>query len=185
MTNALIREKQSRLKLQNNPYNFDFSAVANFTQRHILSISLNDVHTVKDFYDIFNCQYINGKKIEFDKRLYVLEDLDCFKREIEFFRNSDQLITHKVDKHSHSSSRYMSSNGNTRRLSENTRFQTNLKHQGLGIGNETSSAITFTKFIEMLNSVMEREDVMMVLNTRSPEWIDTMLSNTSEIHVNL
>ena len=115
----------------------------------------------------------------------MLEDLDCFKREIDFFRNSDQLITHKVDKHSHSSSRYITSNGNTRRLSENTRFQTNLKHQGLGIGNETSSAITFTKFIEMLNSVMEREDVMMVLNTRSPEWIDTMLSNTSEIHVNL
>ena len=176
---------QIRLKLQNNPYNFDFSAVANFTQRHILSISLNDVHTVKDFYDIFNCQYINGKKIEFDKRLYVLEDLDCFKREIDFFRNSDQLITHKVDKHSHSSSRYMSSSSNTRRLSENILFQTSLNHQGLRIGNETASAITFTKFVEMLNSVMEREGVMMVLNTRSPEWIETMLSNTSEIHVKL
>ena len=150
-----------------------------------MSISLNDVQTVKDFYDIFNCQYINGKKIEFDKRLYVLEDLDCFKREIDFLGNPDQLNTHKVNKHSHSNARYITSNGNTRRLSENTRFQTNLKHQGLGIGNETSSAITFTKFIEMLNSVMEREDVMMVLNTRSPEWIDTMLSNTSEIHVNL
>ena len=32
---------------------------------------------------------------------------------------------------------------------------------------------------------MEREGVMMVLNTRSPEWIETMLSNTSEIHVKL
>ena len=79
----------------------------------------------------------------------------------------------------------MTSNGNTRPLSENTRFQTNLKHQGLGIGNETSSAMTFKKFIEMLNSVMELEGLMMVLNTRSPEWIETMLSNTSEIHVKL
>ena len=115
----------------------------------------------------------------------MLEDLDCFKREIEFFRNSDQLVTHKVDKHSHSSSRYMTRNSNTRRLSENILFQTNLKHQGLRVGNETASDITFTKFIEMLNSVMEREGVMMVLNTRSPEWIETMLSNTSEIHVKL
>lgn len=79
----------------------------------------------------------------------------------------------------------MRGNGNTKRLSENTRFQSNLKHQGLGMGNETSSAMTFTKFIEMLNVVMELEGLMMVLNTRSPEWIDTMLSNTSEIHVKL
>ena len=112
----------------------------------------------------------------------MLEDLDCFKREIDFFGKSDRLNTQKVNKNS---SRYRTSNGNTRRLSENTRFQTNLKHQGLGIGNETSSAMTFTKFIEMLNSVMELEGLMMVLNTRSPEWIETMLSNTSEIHVKL
>ena len=115
----------------------------------------------------------------------MLEDLDCLKREIDFFGNPDQLNTHKINKHSHSNARYITSNGNTRRLSENTRFQTNLKHQGLVIGNETSSAILFTKFIEMLNSVMEREDVMIILNTRSPEWIETMLSNTSEIHVKL
>ena len=66
---------------------FVLLAIANFTQRHILSISLSDVRTEKDFRHIFNSEYINGKRIGFHKRLYVLEDIDHFKSESQFSTN--------------------------------------------------------------------------------------------------
>ena len=61
-------------------FNFSFfAAIANFTQRHIVSVSVNQLQTTQDFFSIFNHSKINGKEIPLRKRLYIIEDIDQYK----------------------------------------------------------------------------------------------------------
>jgi hypothetical protein len=52
-------------------------AIANYTQRHIVSVPLNRIKTCKELLSIFYEEQINHMNIPLSKRLYVLEDIDC------------------------------------------------------------------------------------------------------------
>ena len=52
-------------------------AIANHTQRHIVSIPLNKIKSHKELNNIFCNVKMNYKDIPLNKRLYVLEDVDC------------------------------------------------------------------------------------------------------------
>jgi len=52
-------------------------AIANHTQRHIVSIPLNRIRTAKELLDVFYGNNMNHKDIPLHKRLYVLEDIDA------------------------------------------------------------------------------------------------------------
>merc|ERR1712186_211523 len=52
-------------------------AIANHTQRHIVSVPLNKIKTVKELLNVFYNTRMNYVDIPLDKRLYVLEDIDA------------------------------------------------------------------------------------------------------------
>merc|ERR1712079_205118 len=52
-------------------------AIANMTQRHIVSVPLKNIKTMNDLYQALYGGKINKATIPMDKRLYVLEDIDC------------------------------------------------------------------------------------------------------------
>merc|ERR1712241_950400 len=52
-------------------------ALANMTQRHIVSVPLKNVKTISDLYNALYGGKINKSSIPMKKRLYVLEDIDC------------------------------------------------------------------------------------------------------------
>merc|ERR1711971_651101 len=52
-------------------------AIANMTQRHIVSVPLKNVQNMNELYQVFYGEKINKVKIPMSKRLYVLEDIDC------------------------------------------------------------------------------------------------------------
>ena len=54
--------------------------IANYTKRHIIVLSLKLIKTRKQLYDFFYENYYNNKNkspIHFDKKILLLEDLDC------------------------------------------------------------------------------------------------------------
>ena len=51
-------------------------AIANHTQRHVISISLTLIDTCKELLNIVHGEHVNGRKIPMNKRLYVLKDID-------------------------------------------------------------------------------------------------------------
>eukprot|EP00092_Neocalanus_flemingeri_P053794 GFUD01063294.1.p1 GENE.GFUD01063294.1~~GFUD01063294.1.p1 ORF type:complete len:585 (+),score=121.15 GFUD01063294.1:23-1777(+) len=53
--------------------------IANMTERHIVSVPLKNVKTALELYEVFYAVKINQKAIPINKRLYVLEDIDCAK----------------------------------------------------------------------------------------------------------
>merc|ERR1712024_83513 len=52
-------------------------AIANMTKRHIVSVPLKNVKTISDLYNALYGGKINKTSIPMNKRLYVLEDIDC------------------------------------------------------------------------------------------------------------
>lgn len=52
-------------------------ALANHTKRHVVEIQLSKIKTAREFMDIFHNETIMGKIIPLNRRIYVLEDIDC------------------------------------------------------------------------------------------------------------
>ena len=52
-------------------------ALANLTQRHIVSVPLKNIKNIEDLYKVFYGPTINKKTIPVNKRIYVLEDIDA------------------------------------------------------------------------------------------------------------
>ena len=52
-------------------------AIANMTQRHIVSVPLKNIKKMSDLYQALYGGKINKASIPMDKRLYILEDIDC------------------------------------------------------------------------------------------------------------
>eukprot|EP01126_Amoeba_proteus_P043441 TRINITY_DN4768_c0_g1_i1.p1 TRINITY_DN4768_c0_g1~~TRINITY_DN4768_c0_g1_i1.p1 ORF type:complete len:514 (-),score=106.70 TRINITY_DN4768_c0_g1_i1:200-1741(-) len=52
-------------------------AIANYTKRHIVEISLSRIKTYKDLQKVFNETVICDKHIPHHKMIYILEDIDC------------------------------------------------------------------------------------------------------------
>ena len=52
-------------------------AIANMTQRHIVSVPLKNIKKMSELYQALYGGKINKASIPMDKRLYILEDIDC------------------------------------------------------------------------------------------------------------
>jgi SpoVK/Ycf46/Vps4 family AAA+-type ATPase len=51
--------------------------VSNYTKRHIISISLKNINSVEELFNIFHNDYIKNRYVNKSKRLYIIEDIDC------------------------------------------------------------------------------------------------------------
>ena len=53
-------------------------AIANYTNRSIISINMKHVYKLEDLVHLFNNSFINGFEIKPEKRIYVFEEIDCY-----------------------------------------------------------------------------------------------------------
>ena len=73
-------------------------AIANHTQRHIVSVPLNKIKTAKELLNVFYNVRMNYKDIPLNQRLYVLEDIDAADlKEVEFDREKTAVLLEVLD----------------------------------------------------------------------------------------
>jgi SpoVK/Ycf46/Vps4 family AAA+-type ATPase len=143
-------------------------AISQMTQRQIIDISLNKIKTKKELNEIFYNKKINGNEIPINKRLYVLEELDC--------------IIHKF-KDRKLNEINIESNSN---LDQKTNTNTNINRNGnLNINqltehnqqfkdNETDS-ISLDDLLCLLDGNIEMPGRMLIATTNYIEFIDKAL----------
>merc|ERR1712154_539392 len=74
-------------------------AIANHTQRHIVSVPLNKIKTAKELLNVFYNVKMNYKDIPLNQRLYVLEDIDAADlKDVVGERSKDKDDEEKKDK---------------------------------------------------------------------------------------
>jgi DNA replication protein DnaC len=156
-------------------------AIANYTQRHIVSVPLNRIKTCKELLSIFYEEQINHMNIPLSKRLYVLEDIDCSElKDIVRERSSE-------DSDSNKDSDQDSGNGAVIGDEETKNFLNLFKGPKDKVANwmKEKKQLTLAGILEVLDGVMEMDGRMLVITTNYPERLDAALIRPGRIDVKL
>jgi chaperone BCS1 len=140
-------------------------AIANHTQRHIVSVPLNKIKSGKELLNVFYNVKMNCKDIPLNKRLYVLEDIDC--------ADLKDIVKDRGEKDNKDAEDCMVSDKDSD------------KDSGLDLlsllkvptveGFKSKNRLTLATLLEVLDGVMEMEGRMLVITTNYPEKLDKAL----------
>jgi len=151
-------------------------AIANHTQRHIVSVPLNKIKTVKELLNVFYNTRMNYVDIPLDKRLYVLEDIDAADLKDTVGERSEKDTENKEDSEKEEGK-------DSGRESPMDLFGL-LKNSPMGPSWDKKfglQKLTLANLLEVLDGVMEMEGRMLVITTNYPERLDKALIRPGRI----
>lgn len=162
-------------------------AIANHTQRHIVSVPLSQIKTCKELLDIFYGPRINRMEIPLEKRLYVLEDIDCSEIK-DIVKDRSNETAEDDDVSSKGSDKGPGSQENV--VDEvksfinlfNTKEGPTMKD---GKFDWSTSKLTLAGILEVMDGVMEMDGRMLVITTNYPERLDAALTRPGRVDVKL
>jgi len=143
-------------------------AIANHTQRHIVSVPLNKIKTGKELLNVFYNVRMNHKDIPLDQRLYILEDIDCADLK-DIVKEREESVEDGATK--------TEANGDK----ENGMDLFNLLKVPTVMDFKKTSKLTLATLLEVLDGVMEMEGRMLVITTNYPEKLDRALIRPGRI----
>ena len=147
-------------------------AIANHTQRHIVSVPLNKIKTAKELLNVFYNTNINYKDIPLDKRLYVLEDIDAADlKDTVGERSSKDKDKEEED----------NENSNKEDSGLDMNFLGLLKNPLAYDKKFGVQKLTLAALLEVLDGVMEMEGRMLIITTNYPERLDKALIRPGRI----
>jgi len=156
-------------------------AIANHTQRHIVSVPLNKIRTAKELLNIFYNVRMNYKDIPLNQRLYVLEDIDAAdlkdvvgersKKESKVKENDNDNDDEK--KSEDESSADSGIDFNLLNLLKSSPV--------MGPLGKMPSKLTLASLLEVLDGVMEMDGRMLIITTNYPERLDKALIRPGRI----
>ena len=143
-------------------------AIANHTQRHIVSVPLNKIKTGKELLNVFYNVRMNHKDIPLDQRLYILEDIDCADLK-DIVKEREESVEDGATKTEASGDK------------ENGMDLFNLLKVPTVMDFKKTSKLTLATLLEVLDGVMEMEGRMLVITTNYPEKLDRALIRPGRI----
>jgi len=155
-------------------------ALANQTQRHIVSVPLKNIKNIEDLYKVFYGPTINKKTIPVNKRIYVLEDIDAASlKETVKKRESEGIISiAQSEKDQEVDSGRSSPSPSTKK-----------QEKGILLVKQSEETeeknLTLADLLEVFDGVMEMKGRIMVITTNHPEKLDPALIRPGRIDVNI
>uniref|UniRef100_A0A6C0JAY1 AAA+ ATPase domain-containing protein n=1 Tax=viral metagenome TaxID=1070528 RepID=A0A6C0JAY1_9ZZZZ len=146
-------------------------AIANHTNRHIVSVSLNKIKSFKELLEIFYENKINNMIIPLDKRLYVIEDIDC--SDMKKIIRDRSLDNDDSDKDSDKDS-------GAELNSEDSEYQPKKKPK-----EKEEQKLSLADILNILDGLMEMDGRMLVITTNYPEYIDSALTRPGRIDIKI
>ena len=153
--------------------------MANYTQRHIISVPLNKIRTAKELLGIFYSTRINCMEIPMCKRLYVLEDIDCSELKYVVRERSGVPPVTKFDRDEDSGNVGSDKHQNFFDLFKGSGEKSDT------FFNKKTNKLTLAGLLEVLDGVMEMEGRMLVITTNYPERLDAALIRPGRVDFKL
>merc|ERR1712173_391782 len=149
-------------------------AIANHTQRNIVSIPLNKIKSAKELLNVFYNVRMNYKDIPLHQRLYVLEDIDAAD-----LKNVVGERSEKENKEGDKDEEKESSKGDN----EDSGIDMNLLNmlKSSAVFDKKTSRLTLATLLEVLDGVMEMDGRMLIITTNYPEKLDKALIRPGRI----
>merc|ERR1719270_3036209 len=147
-------------------------AIANMTKRHIVSVPLKNVKTISDLYAALYGGKINRTSIPMNKRLYVLEDIDC--------AGLDDIMKKRSPSKNSSGLEVLEENDANNNKDEK-KDEDKVKPKQA----EKSSEIKLSDLLEAFDGVLEMKGRMMVMTTNHLEKLDPALIRPGRVDLSL
>lgn len=141
-------------------------AIANYTNRSLISINMNYVECVDDLIKLFNSPFITHNHIPLNKRIYVFEEIDC----CDSFLSREEL-----DK------KIKQEDINNTKDTKNTELISDLMTNKWKKQKNNPNKITIGQLLEVLDGIIECEDRICVFTTNYIEKIDKALLRPGRI----
>jgi hypothetical protein len=151
-------------------------AIANHTQRHIVSVPLNKIKTAKELLNVFYNVRMNYKDIPLNQRLYVLEDIDAADLK-DVVGERGKTEKEGVDKKEESSDKEDSDSGIDINLLQLLKSSATAGP----LDKWKSNKLTLATLLEVLDGVMEMDGRMLIITTNYPERLDKALIRPGRI----
>ena len=152
-------------------------AIANHTQRHIVSIPLNKIKSHKELNNIFCNVKMNYKDIPLNKRLDVLEDVDCADLK-DIVKDRGDAVQDREAEEAVMSDKDLDKDSGLNLLS----LLKVLQEQEQA---EEKNTMTLATLLEVLDGGMEMEGRMLVITTNYPEQLDKALIRPGRIDMKI
>jgi len=160
-------------------------AIANHTDRHIVSIPLNKIKTGKELLNVFYNTKMNHKDIPLHKRLYVLEDIDAADLK-DVVGDRDKKEKNNEDTESTSDENKMAARQENDNNDTNFDILDLLKvSSATAAWDKKANKLTLATLLEVLDGVMEMEGRMLIITTNYPERLDKALIRPGRIDLKI
>jgi len=153
-------------------------AIANHTNRHIVSIPLNKIRTAKELLNIFYNTQMNYKDIPLHQRLYVLEDIDAADLKDIVGERSEKDNKDKDGNNEDNNSTSASGDKEDSGIDLNL---LNILKPSVGLAALKTTKLTLSALLEVLDGVMEMDGRMLIITTNYPERLDKALIRPGRI----
>lgn len=169
-------------------------AIANHTQRHIVAVPLNKIKTGKELLNVFYNVKMNYQDIPLNKRLYVLEDIDCADLK-DIVKERESKRNKKTKEEDLNDQQEGEVNEATEEEEEEEPEPQTVDKGGLDLltllkvptveNFKNKHKLTLANLLEVLDGVMEMEGRMLVITTNYPEKLDKALIRPGRIDMKL
>ncbi|XWV25805.1 putative AAA+ family ATPase [Tupanvirus soda lake] len=182
-------KNESWYKNKGIPYNFGLlfhglpgcgktscvKAISNLTNRHVVELSLNKIKTCGQFIDIINNEFINNVYLPIDKRIILIEDIDCM---------LDIVIDRKLKDEADTAEKEQIANMDVDQL---------FKFKMLGMTEEYSKCdsyknedkLTLSCILNTIDGVLEQHGRILIISTNYPDKLDKALIRPGRIDVRI
>lgn len=166
-------------------------SIANYTKRHVISIKLSEIQSDNDLMKIFfqDYLYLDGCYkfvIPFNKRIYILEDIDAesevvlkreYKKQIKSFKSpyeSESESDSKSDKSTNDSGITLEEKSKSKKKKK-TRIETKYSFNKL----------TLSGILNVLDGFIELTDTIIIMTSNHPEHLDDALIRPGRINMTI
>jgi ATP-dependent 26S proteasome regulatory subunit len=159
-------------------------AIANFTNRHIISIPLYKVKNISTLTKLFLNVEIDGVNVPFDKRIYVFEEIDCnglkevVKHRVPSLTKAldEQDVVNTLKEHLHDLPDISS---------EQIKHLINKASLSSNVKGEPKTEITLGGLLELIDGLVETPGRIIIMTTNYPESLDHALIRPGRIDMNI
>ena len=158
-------------------------AIANYTNRHIIKVSLKKIKTTQALCKLFINERVDNVKIPYSKRLYVFEDIDCSSwGEIINNRSSNKEDT----KEAKEAKEIEKAAANITAAAVNAALNSGRNaNDGLKKLSCDHDKISLADFLEILDGIVEMPGRMVIITSNYPEKIDKAILRPGRIDINI
>lgn len=142
-------------------------AIANMTNRHLVEINLNKITTCGEFVDIINDEFINKLYIPIDKRIILIEDIDCM---------LDIVIDREIKKEKNDTK----DENDTKNKMMKKILKEKKKYSKLF---EPDDKLTLSCILNTIDGVLEQYGRILIISTNYPEKLDKALIRPGRIDI--